>query len=414
MTIYTVPGGGPLRGSVRVPGDKSISHRALILAALADGTSEVVGLSAGQDVQHTLQAIQSLGAQVDGTTITGGKLREPEAAIEVGNSGTGIRLLAGVCAAQSFLSVLQGDSSIAQRPMDRIALPLRQMGAHIDGREDGKYPPLVIRGGGLSGITYEMPIASAQVKGAILLAGLKAEGETTVVQPDLCRMHTEEMLLQCGVDLTVDGNSVTLRPSAVQSARHEVPADPSQAAFWAVAATIVPGSEVNILGVYHGPGRSDFINVLRRMGADIEVDAVSGDMHVRSASLKGTVVTAEEFAGLQDEIPVLGVAAALAEGSTTFEGAAELRVKESDRVTTTIAALGEFGARAEPTPDGLVVHGGSHLSGGGVVQSHHDHRIAMAGAVAAMAATGETQIQGWDAVATSYPGFATHLEELTR
>ncbi len=414
MSIYTVAGGCPLRGTLRVPGDKSISHRALLLSALADGTSEVVGLSGGQDVLHTLDAIQSLGAQVDGNRITGGKLREPQAAIEVGNSGTGIRLLAGLCAAQPFLSVLQGDSSIAQRPMDRISVPLRQMGAAIDGREDGKFPPLVIRGGGLVGIRYEMPIASAQVKGAILLAGLGAEGETVVVQPGMCRMHTEEMLIEAGADITVKNNTVSLRPSSLEPMRYEVPGDPSQAAFWVVAATIVPGSEITIKGVYHGPGRSDFITVLRRMGADIEVDAASGDIHVVSAALRGTVVTAEEFAGLQDEIPVLGVAAALAEGSTTFEGAAELRVKESDRVVTTVAALHEFGVRSEPTEDGLVVHGGSHLSGGGVVRSRHDHRIAMAGAVAAMAATTQTQIADWDAVDTSYPGFAADLEELTR
>lgn len=414
MTSFHVAGGVPLRGTISVPGDKSISHRALLLAALAQGTSNVTGLSQGLDVQHTLTAIQSLGAVVDGTQITGGKLSEPDRVIDVGNSGTGIRLLAGVCASLPFLSVLQGDDSIAQRPMGRIAVPLRQMGAVIDGRNDGEFPPLVIRGGKLQGISYEMPIASAQVKGAILLAGLSAEGPTMVSQPAMCRMHTEEILLACGADLVVDGNEITLQPSRLEPFSLAVPGDPSQAAFWVVAATIIEGSEVTIENVYHGPGRSDFIGVLRRMGASIEVDEQSGDMHVRSSELTATTVTAAEFAGLQDEIPILAVAASVAAGQTRFEGADELRVKESDRVQTTIAMLGEFGARAEDTSDGLMVVGGQRLNPGGHVQSHHDHRIAMAGAVAGLASDGQTQIADWSSVATSYPGFAEDLEELTR
>ena len=412
MASFAVESGRPLRGRLRVPGDKSISHRALLLAARAEGTSHVTGLSDGDDVKHTAAAVAAMGAVIEGDRITGGRalLHEPHHVVDVGNSGTGIRLLAGYCAAFDWLTVLEGDSSIAGRPMDRVLTPLRQMGAAVDGRHGGCYPPLVIRGGHLHGIDYTPPMASAQVKSCVLLAGLGAEGETVVREPVPTRAHTEEMLAACGADIAVDGGVVRLRPSPLQPFELDVPGDPSQAAFWVVAACIVPGSDVVIENVYTGRGRSEFIGVLQRMGADVHIDGP--DIHARySPDLHGTEVGGDEVPGLQDEIPVLAVAAAVAEGTTTFTDAAELKVKETDRVATTTELLQALGARAEPRADGLVVHGTPGRLRPGVIRSHGDHRIAMAGAVAGLAAgTGEvTTVEGWEAVATSYPRFEEDL-----
>ena len=423
MTSFTVTGGRPLRGRLRVPGDKSISHRALLLAARAEGASRVTGLSAGQDVVHTAAAVRAMGAAFDGDTIIGGlgRMREPAHVLDVGNSGTGIRLMAGYCAAFDWLTVLQGDPSIALRPMDRVTQPLRDMGARVDGRDGGRLPPLVVRGGGLHGIDYTPPVASAQVKSCILLAGLGADGDTIVREPVPTRAHTEEMLAMCGADISVDGGTVRVRASTLEPFELDVPGDPSQAAFWIVAACLVPGSDLTVEHVYTGRGRSEFIGVLQRMGADITVEVTTrgADIHARySPGLHGTTVGGDEVPGLQDEIPVLAVAAAAAEGSTTFGDAAELRVKESDRVVTTVAMLAAMGARAEPLVDGLVVHGAPGRLRGGVVDSHGDHRIAMAGAVAGLAAgvggmaEGEvTRVEGWEAVATSYPGFEEDLRQ---
>jgi 3-phosphoshikimate 1-carboxyvinyltransferase len=400
--VLVVDGGRPLRGRLRVPGDKSISHRALLLAARADGTSVVRGLSTGDDVVRTRVAIQAMGAEVDGERITGGvdRLRAPAAPIDVGNSGTGIRLLAGFCAPFPWRTVLQGDASVSSRPMDRVAIPLRLMGARV--ADD--YPPLVIDGGDLHGIDYSVPMASAQVKGCVLLAGLGAEGETVVREARPTRAHTEEMLAMAGADITVDGLSVHLRPSRLHPFELEVPGDPSQAAFWVVAAVITPGSEVVVENIYTGPARSGFVDVLRRMGADVEL--VGGDIVARASALHGTDVDAAEIPSL-DEVPILAVAAAVAEGATTFHDAGELRVKESDRMATTIEGLAALGARAEAAGDDLVVHGGGLRAG--TVSSHGDHRIAMAMAVAGLSVAGRTRVEGWDAVATSYPTFEEDL-----
>ena len=425
MTTLSVEGPAPpLRGRVRVPGDKSISHRALLLAALAGGTSWIEGLSDGDDVRRTREAVEALGAEVTearrgGLEVRGGtgRLREPAHVLQVGNSGTAIRLLAGLCAGLPGLTVLEGDESIGRRPMDRVAVPLRQMGAGVDGREGGRLPPLVVRGGGLRGIDYALPVPSAQVKAAVLLAGLAAEGETVVREPAATRRHSEEMLAACGVDVAVDGLVVRLRPSPVQPFGLTVPGDPSQAAFWVVAACVVPGSDVVVEDVYLGPGRAGFLDVLARMGADVEVDARSvegqlrGTLRARHAPLRGTEVAAAEIPGLVDEVPVLAVAAALAEGPTRFAGLAELRVKESDRVATLTSELAALGAGVEAGADWVVVTGRPRLEGGSV-RSHGDHRIAMAMAVAGLAAAGATRIEGWDAVATSYPGFERHLRSL--
>jgi 3-phosphoshikimate 1-carboxyvinyltransferase len=407
-----VTGGLPLRGRVRVPGDKSISHRALMLGALAEGTSVVRGLSTGADVAGTRAAVESLGAVVDGERVTGGRsrLHEPDRVVDVGNSGTTIRLLAGLCAAFDWLTVLAGDASIARRPMDRVAAPLRIMGARVDGRGGGSLPPLVVRGGGLTGVDYAMPVASAQVKSAILLAGLGAAGETVVREKVRTRAHTEELLAAAGADVALedDGRTVRLRASELRPFELDVPGDPSQAAFWVVAACVVPGSDVVVDDVYLGPARAGFLDVLGRMGADVER---VGERSLRarwSPGLHATDVDGDEVPGLVDEIPVLAVAAALAEGTTTFGGAGELRVKETDRVATVSSELAALGADVRPTADGMVVTGGARLAGA-TVRSHGDHRVAMAMAVAAMAADGETVIEGWEAVATSYPGFEDEL-----
>ncbi len=436
MTSLRITGGRPLRGQVRVPGDKSISHRALLLGALAEGISVVRGLSTGNDVARTRAAIRSIGALVDGDPVTGclvtgglAHLHEPEGVIDAGNSGTTIRLLAGLCAGFDWLTVLAGDASITRRPMDRVADPLRRMGARVDGRQGGRLPPLTVRGGGLHGIEYDMPVASAQVKSAILLAGLHAEGDTVVREAVATRAHTEEMLAAAGADIEVEDSgggdsggggsdngrrTIRLRPSALHPFELDVPGDPSQAAFWVVAACIVPGSDLVVDDVYLGPARAGFLDVLAAMGADVERVGERSLRARHSPDLHGTEIEGHEIPGLIDEIPVLAVAAAVAEGDTTFAGAGELRVKESDRVATVTSELSALGARVEPTDDGLAVTGG----GGGMlrgahVRSHGDHRVAMAMAVAAMAAEGESVVDGWDAVATSYPGFEEDLRRCT-
>ena len=413
MTALRLTGGRPLRGCIRVPGDKSISHRALLLAARAEGTSVVRGLADGDDVARTRAAVESLGAEVEGERITGGtgRLHEPETVLDVGNSGTGIRLLAGYCAAFDWLTVLTGDASVTHRPMDRVAEPLRAMGATVDGRDNGHYAPLVVRGGGLRGIDYRPPVASAQVKGAVLLAGLGAEGETVVRELVPTRTHTEDMLAACGADVEVSGHevgehAVRLRPSRLTPFVLDVPGDPSQAAFWVVAACIVPGSDVVVEDVYVGPGRRGFLDVLLRMGADVDVGERT--IRARYGPLKGAAIGGADVPSLIDEIPVLAVAAAAADTLTEIGGAAELRVKESDRIATVADGLRAFGVTLETKADGFVVAGGARLRGTRA-DAAGDHRVAMAMAVAALAADGDSVVEGWESVVTSYPGFESDL-----
>ena len=414
MSSFRISGGRPLKGTITVPGDKSISHRALILAALAEGTSVVHGLSDGDDVARTRAAIIAMGAGVDGEKITGGRsrLHEPDDVLDMGNSGTGIRLLAGLCAGLPWMTVLTGDASIRRRPMLRVREPLHEMGARIYTRR-GHLAPLVILRSYLHGIDVRTSVASAQVKSAILLAGLFAEGETRVRQHVATRPHTEELLALAGVDVEVadGGRDVRLRPGPLAPFELDVPGDPSQAAFWLVAACLVPGSEVVVDEVYLHPTRSAFVDVLLRMGAEIEQTGPAQLRARYSPDLHGADVGGDEVAGLIDEIPVLAVAAALAAGDTVFRDAGELRVKESDRIATTTAALAAMGARYELTDDGFVVTGPNVLHGA-LTTSHGDHRIAMGLAVAGLAAQGTTVIGGWDAVATSYPGFEADLERL--
>lgn len=411
MADLTVAPAGPLHGRLRMPGDKSISHRVLMLALLAEGRSRITGLSDGDDVQATRRAVEALGATVtedgDALLVDGGALHEPEGVIDVGNAGTGIRLLTGLCAAFPFRTVLEGDESIAQRPMDRIVVPLREMGATIDGRDGGRFAPLTIDGGGLHGITYRVPVPSAQVKSAVLLAGLGAEGETVVVEPVATRPHTEELLAEFGADVTIDGDTITVRRSRPQPFDYGVPGDPSQAAFWVVAATLVPGSDLVVEDLYLGPTRSGFLDVLVRMGAELEI--AGRDVRVRAAPLRGTAVLAEEIVGL-DEVPALAVAAAAAEGVTRFVDVGELRLKESDRLATVQGLVRAVGGFAEVDGDALVVEGAAIR--GGVVDAHGDHRIAMAGAVAGLASAADpVTVHGWECTATSYPGFERDLRE---
>lgn len=428
-----VPARGPLQGTITVPGDKSVSHRALMLAGIAGGTSTITGLSAGEDVLHTRQIMQALGVRiveqpasrphrVGDLTVDGGTLHEATGVLDVGNSGTGARLLAGLCAGQPFRSVITGDESIARRPMDRIVEPLRAMGAHIDGTDDGRFTPLVIDGGGLHGIDYTPPVASAQVKSAILIAGLFADGTTTVREAVPTRRHTEELLADHGIDVSSadDGRGgvvVTVHPGAVQPGDFAVPGDPSQAAFWICAAAAVPGSDVTVENLYLAPERSGFLDVLVDMGADLDIDRAGGRVRVRGCELHGTVVPGSRLPDLIDEVPALALAGALAtSGVLRFEDAAELRAKESDRIDTVGEMLSALGAGVETGPDWLSVQ--SRGPGGlrpCTVDSHHDHRIAMAAAVATagLGATGEVTIVRWDAVATSYPGFLDDLDALT-
>ena len=433
-----IGGGRPLAGTVRTPGDKSISHRALLLAALAEGTSVLRGLSDGDDVHRTLLALGALGIAVEPAghgafRVEGGRgrLHAPAAPLDLGNSGTALRLLAGVVAGLGFAAELVGDESLSSRPMDRIAEPLRAMGARVDGRGPRCLPPLTVQGGNLHGIDFTPPVPSAQVKSCILLAALSADGETVVREPVATRAHTEEMLRQAGADVTVEpwgrGRVIRLRPSALKALDLTVPGDPSQAAFWAVAGCVVPGSSLVVEGVYAGTERTGFVGVLQRMGADVTLrpDGQGGaDVASRfGPPLRGTVVEAAEIPSL-DEVPALVVAAATAEGTTTFRDVAELRVKESDRLAAAVALAEAFGARAEAVDDELRVHGvgpGRRLAPGRF-DSRGDHRLAMAAAIAALAADGSeepgraagatSELSGFEVVGTSYPGFLADLRTL--
>jgi 3-phosphoshikimate 1-carboxyvinyltransferase len=417
VTTLTFHPAQRLTGRIRVPGDKSISHRGLLMAARAEGRSTLRGLSQGLDVRCTLKAVEAFGATVTETSdvvlVDGGAalMREPASVIDVGNSGTAIRLMAGWAASVDGLTVLAGDESVARRPMDRVVEPLRKMGARIDGRDGGRLAPLVLRGGDIHGIDYTPAVPSAQVKGAVLLAALGALGATTVREATPTRLHTEEMLRRFGADVETGPGWVRVAPGQLQPLDLDVPGDPSQAAFWVVAACVTPGSDVTVQDVYVGPARAGFVDVLLRMGAEIEMvghdrNANTASIRARYGPLVATDVSGTEVPGLIDEIPVLAVAAAHAQGVTTFSDAAELRIKESDRVATTVESLRSLGVDATGRADGLVVEGrGGRPLHGGHVESQGDHRIAMAAAVAALAADSAVTVAGWESVATSYPGF---------
>jgi 3-phosphoshikimate 1-carboxyvinyltransferase len=459
---------GPLRGTLWPPPDKSVSHRAALIAAMGDGETAISGYLDSADTRSTLAAIEALGARVvspgwggdrvgvplnlfAGKTqslaersgrkstrrstptrsprrhapvvrIRGVGLRGPAAAaIDVGNAGTLLRLLPGWLAGQEAGAwTLDGDESIRRRPVDRIAEPLKLMGARLRCRE-GRLPPLEIEGAPLEGIEYELPVASAQIKSCLLFAGLLASGETTVVEPLPSRDHTERMLAAAGAEVERGDGAVTVRPAQrLEPGEIVVPADFSSAAFLLVAALLVPGSEVALSGVGLNPTRTGLLTILARMGADVEVEPEgeqggepSGTIRVRCGALRGTEVGGAEVPLAIDELPLVALAACFAEGETTIRDAAELRRKESDRIATVSEALGALGASVEPTADGMRIEGGGGLRGG-AVDSHGDHRIAMLGAVAGLASREGVEVAGMDAAAVSYPGFEADLASLSK
>lgn len=419
VTFQLMPGGA-VTGDIRVPGDKSMSHRSIMLGALAEGITEVKGFLEGEDSLATLQAFRDMGVTIEGpdsgfVRIHGVGMRglqRPRGPLYVGNSGTAMRLFAGLLAAQSFDSELTGDASLSKRPMGRVADPLRAMGAVIETAEGGR-PPLKIRGGqALTGIHYEMPVASAQVKSCLLLAGLYAEGVTSVTEPAPTRDHTERMLAGFGYHVHRDGATASVTGGGTLTAcAIDVPADISSAAFFLVAASIAPGSDLILRHVGMNPTRVGVINILQKMGANIEIleeREIGGepvaDLRVRSADLRGIDIPEDQVPLAIDEFPVLFIAAACAEGRTVLRGAEELRVKESDRIQVMADGLAAVGVETTVTPDGIVIDGGQEI-GSGTVNSHGDHRIAMAFAVASLRATGPIEVEDCANVATSFPGF---------
>lgn len=412
-----------LHGAITTPGDKSLSHRAVMFAAIAEGATEISGFLTAEDTLNTAKAVQQLGVTVEGLgsdrMLVHGKgldgLSEPAGVLDLGNSGTGMRLLAGLLAGQHFFSVLTGDQYLRKRPMARIVEPLRRMGAVIDGRSSGKLAPLAIRGGGasLKAIEFASPVASAQVKSALLLCGLYADGVTTVSEPHKSRDHTERMLRYFGAEVSESGLSVSVRGRRPLTAGGPVvvPADISSAAFFMVAAAVVPGSDLLITNVGVNPTRTGIIDILRKMGADITLEKERdqagepvADVRIRHRPLRAVQINGDLVPRAIDEIPVLSVAAAYASGTTVIRDAAELRVKESDRIATIAAELRKMGVQIKEHPDGMEISGGSALAGARC-DSHGDHRIAMSLAVAGLAARGETTIAGTEWIDTSFPGF---------
>ena len=417
---YRMVGGGALRGRLAPPGDKSISHRAVILAALASGTTVIDGFLAAEDTLATLRALRRLGIEATLSrrglagqarlSVRGGALGAADGPLDLGNAGTGIRLLAGVLAAEPFDSMLSGDQSLRARPMRRIVEPLREMGATID--DHAGCPPLRVRGGGLRAIRWTLPVASAQVKSCLMLAALRAEGRSEIIEPGPSRDHTERMFGHFGIDIEREpGRVALLGGQTLRAADLSVPADLSSAMFFVVGASIAPGSDLLLQGVGVNPTRTGALDILGEMGADIRMDNARmlagepvADLRVRSASLSGVEIPPESVVGAIDEFPALFVAAACATGRTALRGAGELRVKESDRIAAMAAALSAMGARLRETDDGIEIAGGSLA--GAVVDSAGDHRVAMAMSMAGLVASGQTVVRGCRHVDTSFPGFA--------
>ncbi len=432
-TWHLQPSANPdlsLNGTIQVPGDKSISHRALMLGALASGETQIRGLLLGEDPRSTAACFRALGAQVSElnselVTVQGlglGRLQEPDQVLDAGNSGTTLRLMMGILASHpDRLFTVTGDASLRSRPMGRVVTPLRQMGAQIWGRKGDTLAPLAIRGQQLQPIHYHSPIASAQVKSAILLAGLMAAGQTTVTEPALSRDHSERMLRAFGAEVRVDSetcSATVLGPAQLHGQPVIVPGDISSAAFWLVAGAIVPGSDLLIENVGVNPTRTGVLDVLLEMGADITLEnprEAAGepvaDLRVRYSKLKACTIAGDIIPRLIDEIPVLAVAAAIAQGTTIIREAQELRVKESDRLSAMASQLNRMGAQVTEQPDGLEITGG-HLLKGTEVDSFDDHRIAMSLAIASLVAAGTTCIHRAEAAAISYPVFADTLQKL--
>lgn len=415
---------GPLHGEITVPGDKSISHRAVMLGALANGTTHITGFLMGEDCLSTIDCFRKMGVSIDvsdkevvveGVGLHG--LTAPECELYTGNSGTTTRLLSGILAGQSFTSTMNGDATIQRRPMGRVMKPLREMGASIEGKDDN-FCPLTMHPSELHGIEYRLPVASAQLKSAILLAGLYAEGQTTVIEPAPSRDHTERMFRALGVEIETNGNVITLNPPEdLHAVDIAVPSDISSAAYFLVAGAIVPGSELTIKNVGVNPTRTGIIDVLRDMGADItesnfrdDAEPVC-DLTVRHSRLHGTEIGGAIIPRLIDELPVIAVAAAFAEGETVIRDAQELKVKESNRIASMVAELSKAGADVEETDDGMIVRGGEKPHGASF-ETYKDHRIAMSLAILGLAAEGASRIDEPEVVAISYPDFFGTIEKL--
>ncbi|EKN67342.1 3-phosphoshikimate 1-carboxyvinyltransferase [Schinkia azotoformans] len=417
-----------LKGTIQVPGDKSISHRAVMFGSIAKGKTTVTGFLPGEDCLSTINCFRKMGVRITQTGeyveiesdgING--LKEPKDILDVGNSGTTTRLMLGILATRPFHSVLIGDESIAKRPMGRVTNPLRQMGAVIDGRENGMYTPLSIRGGDTVGIQYHSPVASAQVKSAILLAGLGSKGVTTVTEPALSRDHTERMLEAFGAAVIRDGLSVSIEGGQTLTATEiKVPGDISSAAFFLAAGAIVPNSRIILKNVGMNPTRTGIVTVLQKMGAELEITnerIVNGepvaDLTISTSNLTATEISGDIIPALIDEIPIIALLATQADGQTVIRNAEELKVKETNRIDTVVTELKKMGAMIEATDDGMIIHGKSPLHGA-EVNSYGDHRIGMMLAIAALLSKSDTILQDADAIAVSYPNFFDHLTELVK
>ncbi len=428
MTQITMTAGPALTGACSVPGDKSISHRAVMFGAIAEGDTHVRNFLDGGDCRSTIAVMRGLGVQIDVLTptelIVHGRgldgLQEPSDVLDCGNSGTTIRLLTGLLVGQKFPTFLNGTAQIRRRPMGRIVRPLRGMGADIMGRQNGEYAPLGIRPARLRGMEYTMPVASAQVKSCLLLAGLYAHGLTLVIEPGPARDHTERMLAAMGAPVAVYGNKVSSeRPqSPLKALDLTVPGDMSSAAFLLVAGAITPGSHITIRGVGVNPTRTGIVDALLAMGASIvfknpreEGGEPVADLVVTASGLRGATFGGQQIVTMIDELPILAVAATQAEGRTVVRDAHALRVKETDRIATTVSELRKLGARIEPTPDGFIIDGPTPLIGA-PVESHDDHRLAMAMAVAGLVARGQTVVHGAEVTGDSFPGFEVTLQAL--
>lgn len=415
-----------LRGSLRVPGDKSISHRSIIFGSLAKGVTKVHDILRGEDVLSTMQVFREMGVQIEdkgdlveihGCGFDG--LQEPQRPLDMGNSGTSMRLIAGVLAGQNFSAQMVGDDSLSKRPMDRISLPLRQMGVEIAGQTERDLPPLTIHGNpSLKPIQYQLPIASAQVKSALIFAALQAQGESLIIEKDLTRNHTEDMLLQFGGQLKVDGKEIRVAgKQELQAQEVVVPGDISSAAFWLVAGLVVPNSKITLTNVGINETRTGILDVIQAMGGKLsvsEVDEVakSATITVESSELHGTEIGGELIPRLIDELPIIALLATQAEGQTLIRDAEELKVKETDRIQVVADALNSMGADIQPTADGMIIQGKTPLKGASV-HTYGDHRIGMMTAIAALLVKdGNVELEREEAINTSYPDFFAHLEGL--